>query len=134
MILEGIKALFGSTKVGDTAVDFVRKLGGLDELTDKEKLEAALAYMAATKHQSPTRRFIALAFVCGFMLFTFSWLVATVSFRLCAGLGCAPALSGQLDLLSDDLFAMIKELLSQPVNLVLIFYFTLGAGILNGKQ
>lgn len=125
MILQSIKALLGATKVADTAVDFVRKLGGLDELTDKEKLDAALAYLAATKHQSPTRRFIALAFVIGFMLFTFGWLVSTVAFRLCAGLDCAPALSGQLDLLSDDILGMLKEVILQPVNLVIGFYFVI---------
>lgn len=134
MILEGIKALFGTTKVADTAVDFVRKIGGLDELSAKEKLDAAMQYMQATKHQSPTRRLIAKLFVCGFMLFTFVWLVATIAFRLNAGLGGPEILTEQLNLLSGDLFAMIKELLSQPLNLVLIFYFTLGAGILNGKQ
>jgi hypothetical protein len=118
-----IGGMFSSSKLQDTAIDGIRKLGGLDEMTDKEKAEFLLSYLSQTKHQSPMRRFIAFAFVAGFMLFTGAWLITTVLFRVGMGFGWSPALMGQLDMLSDDIFAMTKEILLNPVNIIVGFYF-----------
>lgn len=118
-----IGGMFSSSKLQDTAIDGIRKLGGLDEMSDKEKADFLLSYMQQTKHQSPMRRFIAFAFVIGFMLFTGAWLITTVLFRVGMGFGWSPALMGQLDMLSDDIFAMTKEILLNPVNIIVGFYF-----------
>lgn len=126
-ILSGIASFFGgmfsSSKMQDVAIDGIRKLGGLDEMTAKERADFLLAYMQQTKHQSPMRRFIAFAFVLGFVLFTGAWLITTILFRVGMGLGWSPALMGQLDMLSDDIFAMTKEILLNPVNIIVGFYF-----------
>lgn len=126
-ILSGIAgfigSMFSSGKMQDVAIDSIRKLGGLDEMTDKEKSEFLLQYIRETKHQSPMRRFIAFAFVVGFMLFTGAWLICTVLFRLGMGLGWAPGFNGQMDLLADDLFVMTETILLQPVNIIIGFYF-----------
>lgn len=118
-----IGGMFSSSKLQDTAIDGIRKLGGLDEMNDKEKADWLLKYLEITKHQSPMRRLIALAFVVGLMLFTGLWLIATILFRVGMGLGWAPAFNGQMDLLADDLFMMCKEIILQPVNLIVTFYF-----------
>jgi hypothetical protein len=134
-MFSAIAGIFSSSKVGDTAVDFVRKIGGLDELTVKERLDAALAWMKETKHQSPVRRFIALAFVLGFMLFTFAWLVSTILFRIGSIFSWGtPELLVQFGLLSSDILSMLQLVLLQPVNLVIGFYFILGASPLKGKN
>lgn len=118
-----IGGMFSSNKLQDTAIDGIRKLGGLDDMTSKEKADYLLAYIDKTQHQSPMRRVIAFAFVIGFMLFTGSWLICTVLFRIGMGFGWSPALMGQLDMLSDDIFAMTKEILLNPVNIIVGFYF-----------
>lgn len=118
-----IGSMFSSDKMQDVAIDSIRKLGGLDQMTDKERADFLLQYMRETKHQSPMRRFIAFAFVVGFMLFTGAWLIFTILFRIGMGFGWSPALMGQIDMLSDDLFAMTQEILLQPVNIIIGFYF-----------
>lgn len=118
-----IGGMFSSSKLQDTAIDGIRKLGGLDEMNDKEKADFLLKYLQTTKHQSPMRRFIAFSFVIGLMLFTGTWLIVTILFRVGMGLGWAPALNGQLDLLADDIFLMCETILLQPVNLIIGFYF-----------
>lgn len=123
MLVDFIKGLFSSSKLVDTAVDGLRKIGGLDDMNPKDKAQFLLDYHNATKHQSPTRRLIAILFVVGLMLFTFIWLVATVLFRIGMAFGWSPALNGQMDLLADDIFMMCKEILFQPVNLIIGFYF-----------
>ena len=122
-LLSFIGGMFSSTKMQDVAIDGIRKLGGLDDMTDKEKAEFLLAYLSQTKHQSPMRRFIAFAFVVGFMLFTGGWLISTVLFRVGMGFGWSPALMGQLDMLSEDIFAMTETILLQPMNIIIGFYF-----------
>lgn len=118
-----IGSMFSSNKLQDTAIDGIRKLGGLDEMTDKEKADWLLEYIDKSKHQSLMRRAIAFAFLVGFMLFTGVWLICTIIFRVGLGLGWSPALMGQMDMLADDIFAMTKEILLNPMNLVIGFYF-----------
>ena len=116
-------SMFSSSRLQDTAIDGLRKLGGLDEMNPKEKSEYILAYMAATKHQSPMRRFIAFAFVAGLALFTFSWLICSILFRISLGLEWSPVFSEQMSMLAADIFIMLKEIILQPMNIIVAFYF-----------
>ena len=70
--------LFSSSKLTDTAVDGIRKLGGLDEMSGKEKAQFLLDYINTTKHQSPSRRFIAISMLIGLMIFTGMWLMMRI--------------------------------------------------------
>lgn len=121
--MQFIKSMFSSSKLTDTAIDGIRKLGGLDEMSDKEKADYLLKYIDATKHQSPMRRFIAFAFVAGWMLFSGFWLIATVFMWVYLFFGGDVEAAKNLDLLRTDLFDMLKEILAQPVNLIISFYF-----------
>lgn len=118
-----IGGMFSSDKMQDVAIDGIRKLGGLDDMTDKEKADYLLEYLKTTAHQSPMRRFIAFSFVIGFTVFTGLWLISTILFRVGMAFGWSPSLNGQMDLLSEDVFLMTKEILLQPMNIIIGFYF-----------
>ena len=119
--------LFSSSKLQDTAIDGLRKIGGLDELNGKDKAEFILAYIAASKHQSPTRRFIAIMMSIGFAVFAAVWLISTVSMYLYLFFGGSPVNAESLNLLRGDIFTMCKEILLQPVNIIISFYFIVDA-------
>lgn len=118
-----IKSIFGSSKIVDTANDAIRKLGGLDDMNAKERAQFTLDYIAATKHQSPVRRAIATCMLIGFMLFSGTWLLTTLFMWVYLFFGGDAELAKNLDLLRDDVFNMLKEIILQPFNLVLSFYF-----------
>lgn len=113
-------SLFSSSKLADTAVDGIRKLGGLDEMNGEQKAKFLLDYIEATKHQSPSRRFIAISMVIGLMLFTGVWLLLRV-------IACAVAYfggdNGPILLACSDIFNMAGEVLMQPMNIIIGFYF-----------
>lgn len=113
-------SLFSSSKLTDTAVDGIRKLGGLDEMSGKEKAQFLLDYINTTKHQSPSRRFIAISMLVGLMIFTGMWLMMRIvaTFIVYFG-GDAQALL----VACDDIYAMSKEVLMQPMNIIIGFYF-----------
>ena len=113
-------SLFSSSKLTDTAVDGIRKLGGLDEMSGKEKTQFLLDYINTTKHQSPSRRFIAISMLIGLMIFTGMWLMMRIvaAFIVYFG-GDAQALL----VACDDIYAMSKEVLMQPMNIIIGFYF-----------
>lgn len=113
-------SLFSSSKLTDTAVDGIRKLGGLDEMSGKEKAQFLLDYINTTKHQSPSRRFIAISMLIGLMIFTGMWLMMRIvaAFIVYFG-GDAQALL----VACDDIYAMSKEVLMQPMNIIIGFYF-----------
>lgn len=113
-------SLFSSSKLTDTAVDGIRKLGGLDEMSGKEKAQFLLDYINTTKHQSPSRRFIAIAMLIGLATFTGSWLIM----RIVAA--CVSYFGGDsttLIIACDDIYEMSKEVLLQPMNIIIGFYF-----------
>ena len=61
-IWAGVKSIFGFEGVGESALKIVEKLAGTD-FTAKEKADYILKYMETTKHQSPTRRILAVLFM-----------------------------------------------------------------------
>lgn len=113
-------SLFSSSKLTDTAVDGIRKMGGLDEMSGKEKAKFLLDYINTTKHQSPARRFIAMAMLIGLGTFTGSWLIIRIVAATVAYFG-----GDALELLAacDDIYIMAKEVLLQPMNIIIGFYF-----------
>jgi len=113
-------SLFSSSKLTDTAVDGIRKMGGLDEMSGKEKAQFLLDYINTTKHQSPARRFIAIAMLVGLGTFTGSWLIIRIAAATVAYFGGDAA---ALLAACDDIYEMSKEVLLQPMNIIIGFYF-----------
>jgi len=121
-----LAGLFSSTKMQDTAIDAVRKLGGLDDLNHKEKAQFLLDYMRETKHQSPVRRLIALLLTFAYVSVIIVWLVSAGSGYL---LNYVPAMeyAGAVKL-------FMESTLTQPFNIILSFYFVMNiASKLGGK-
>lgn len=112
--------LFSSNKLADTAVDGIRKLGGLDELSDKEKAQFLLDHINATKHQSPARRFIAIAMLMGLMVFTGTWLLLRI---VATAVAYSGGDNGDIIKACNDIFAMTESVLMQPMNIIIGFYF-----------
>lgn len=112
-----LTALFSSSKVQDTAVDALRKLGNLDEMTMQEKAAFLNEMMVNTKHQSPTRRFIALVLSLLFFLLITTWLVA-------AGVGYYFNLTVSLEF-AGAVKMFLADVVQQPFSIILSFYFVL---------
>lgn len=121
-MLTFLKSLFSSDKIGDTVIDLVRDVTGLNELNDQKKAELKnenikllTEYQQATKHQSKTRRFIAVAVTCVMVLFVLTWLLSQGAGTL-------------LDWKPGVYFAarvkvFYQDVLVMPTSLVLGFYF-----------
>jgi len=117
--------MFSSTKMQDTAVDAVRKLGGLDEMSSREKAQFLLDYMAATKYQSPMRRLIALLLTVVYVGVVCLWLGST-SVGYIWNVMPALELAGAVKL-------FMESVLLTPFNLVLSFYFVTNIAQRMGK-
>ncbi len=117
--------LFSSTKMQDTAIDAVRKLGGLDEMSAKEKSQFLLDYMQQTKHQSPVRRFIALSLTVMYSLVIALWLVYSGVGYL---MDYLPAME-----LAGATRVFMEGVLLQPFNILLSFYFVTNIASRIGK-
>lgn len=140
MLTQFLAGLFSSAKAQDVAIDAIKKLGGLDSMSDKERSEFLLQYMQTTQYQSPTRRFIAILFVVGLMLFTGCYALAgliemayvffsvdTSSLAaLAASENIAKIAVKPITQFKNDLYVMAKEVIFQPVNLIVGFYFAAG--------
>lgn len=107
--------LFSSSKAQDTAIDAVRKLGGLDDMNAKDKAQFLLDYITATKHQSPVRRLIALSLTALYSLIVTLWLVYSGVGYLFAYL---PAME-----LAGATKVFLESVVTQPFNIILAFYF-----------
>lgn len=121
-----LASLFASNKVQDLAIDGIKKLGGLNEMTDKEKSEYVLRYMELTKTQSPVRRLIAFTLTALYSLVVVLWLLS-------AGVGyLVPYLPAQE--LSGAFKMFFESVIVQPFNIILAFYFAVGALDKFGKK
>lgn len=107
--------LFSSTKMQDTAIDAVRKLGGLDEMSAKEKSQFLLDYMQQTKHQSPVRRLIALSLTVAYSTILLVWILA-------AGVGYLWTYTPAIEY-AGAVKMFMESTLVQPFNIILSFYF-----------
>ncbi len=140
-ILAGIKAFFSFDGVANSALKIVDKLAGTD-WTSKEKAEWMLQYQEATKHQSPARRFIAIAFTLGMALFGFSYLMAGVTAQayvfifttgdtlsqVSASQNLAEIRIKPLLVLQNNCYVYMKEVISNPMTWILGFYFAVDIG------
>ncbi len=117
VIASFISGLFNSSKATDMALDAIKKLGGLDEMTGKEKSDYLLAYLAATKHQSESRRFIALL-VCGV------WVLLLMVWVIASGVGTIGEFSNVM-LYAADIKLVLLDLVNTPFTVVLSFYFVM---------
>lgn len=130
-MLSFLKSLFVSDKFSDTVLDLVRDVTGLNDLNDAERarlhnenIALLTQYQQATKHQSKTRRFIAVSVTCVMLLFVLTWIVSQ-------GFGTL------MDWQPGVYFAarvkvFYEEVLVMPTSLVLGFYF--GVQALNSLQ
>lgn len=116
-----LKGLLGADKVVDSAMRIVDKIAGTD-FTSKEKAEFVLNYQRETKHQSPARRFIAIALTCTWVAMVALYIAGLVIEHLLAIDGAAG--------FSVALKGFMYENLKEPFNYVIMFYF--GIAALNG--
>ena len=140
-LLAGLKAFFSFEGVANSALKIVDRIAGTD-WTSKEKAEWMLKYQEATKHQSPARRFIAIAFTLGMALFGFTYLMAGATaqayvFIFTTGDTLAQVAASQnlaeirikpLLTLQNDCYVYMKEVLANPMTWILGFYFAVDIG------
>lgn len=107
--------MFSSTKMQDTAIDAIRKLGGLDEMSAKERHQFFLDYLNSTKHQSPVRRLIALTLTVAYSLVVLVWVVS-------AGIGYYAGHTPALEY-AGAVRMFMENVVVQPFNIILAFYF-----------
>lgn len=139
--LTGIKSFFAFDGVANSALKIVDKIAGTD-WTPKEKASFMLEYQQATKHQSPARRFIALAFTLGFALFGATYLLAGITHyiyiffatggdtlaEIAASQNIAEIKAKPLLQLQNDMLTYCKSTIMQPLNIILGFYFLVDIG------
>ena len=118
--------LFSSSKIQDTAIDAVRKLGGLDDMNGKDKAQFLLDYMDKTKHQSETRRFIAIVLVGLYGLLCLAWLAGSVA-------GYAFGFAGGVEF-AKQVIEFMAEIILTPFNLIMSFYFVINMVAKLGKS
>ena len=111
-----LTGLFSDSKVVDTALGIVDKVTGTD-WTPEQKAKFVLDYQAATKHQSPTRRFIATMIAVEQGLLILTWIVASILFR---GLDVAGA-----GLLAGDVSEFLQSNINVTMNVIVAFYFVM---------
>lgn len=114
-IFKSIIGFFSSDSGSSTAMKIVEKIAGVDGMTAKEKADFMLSYQEVTKHQSPARRIIAFSFTGLYIIAALLYLGA-VQFDNVAH--------------AATYKEFLKDVISQPMNLVIGFYFTMS--IANG--
>lgn len=121
-----VGSMFSSSKLQETAIDGLRKLGGLDEMSGQDKAKYILEYMSVTKHQSPMRRFIAFALTAVYCLCVVVWLGSAVCGYGFSVDACA--------MLAVNLKIFFAEVVLTPFNLILSFYYVVHlSGKVGGK-
>lgn len=121
-----ILGLFSGDKIGDTVLDLVRDKAGLNELTERERLEherqrieLITEYQRATKHQSAMRRWIAFCVTGMMVVFVVTWLVVQ---------GFGSLMDWQPGVYyAARIKSFYEDVLLMPTSLVLGFYFGIGA-------
>jgi len=110
--------LLGTEKATNLAIDLIADKAGLNDMNDKDKAQFILDYLAATKHQSPIRRLLAIIVI-------FTWATLILSWAVLCAVGNMLEVSGAITTASLY-FNMIKEV-SQYLAGLLAFYFANGA-------
>lgn len=139
--LAGLKAFFSFEGVANSALKIVDKIAGTD-WTPKEQADWILKYQEATKHQSPARRFIAIAFTLGMALFGFTYLasgcLASLYVFFASNGDTLAQLTNSQNLaeirvkplieLQNDCIIYMKDVISNPMTVILGFYFFVDFG------
>lgn len=110
-----IAGLFASSNVQDLAIDGLRQVSGLNEMTAKEKADYVLKYIETTKHQSPIRRLIAFLLTVLYVSVVIVWLVS-------AGFGYLLPNTASLEF-AGAVRMFMADVIVQPFNIILAFYF-----------
>lgn len=110
-----IATLFTSNKVQDLAVDAVREVSGLNEMSGRERADYVLKYIESTKHQSPMRRLIAFVLTLLYAGVVLTWLVS-------AGIGYYFGAVESLEF-AGAVKVFMTDAVVQPFNVILSFYF-----------
>ncbi len=132
-----ITSLLASDKMTSAAIDFIRDKSGANEMSAKDKADAMLQLMDKTRHQSSTRRFIAILTVVGVMLFSGVYLLvglieyfylffAVDTSSLAAASesqNLAEIKTSSLKAFKNDIYIYMKDVLKDPFSIVLGFYF-----------
>lgn len=136
-----VAAFFSFDGVANSALKLFDKIAGTD-WTPQQRADWILKYHEATKHQSPARRFIAVAFTVGMALFGFSYLASgciaqlyvfiasngdTLA-ELTASQNIAEIRVKPLLILQNDTYVYMKDVLSSPMTWILGFYFAVDVG------
>ena len=116
-IWSGIKSVFGFEGVGESALKIVDKLAGTD-FTAKEKADYILKYMETTKHQSPTRRILAVLFMSEQIMLVTVWIFSRAADRLMQLPGAG--------LLAEDINLFLQSNVNVSLGLIIGFYFIIG--------
>jgi hypothetical protein len=116
-----IKSIFGFSGVGETALKIVEKVTGTDDSPDKKR-EFILAWVAATKHQSVARRTIALSITFVWVVMVLTCVVSYIAGRYFYDTAINPGTA-----LAADISAFMQLNVSEPMNIVIVFYFTIQA-------
>jgi len=109
-IATSVLSFFGSSSGTNTALKIVEKVAGVDGMSPKEKADFLLAYQEATKHQSPARRVIAMSFTLLYVITSLCFLGAVIF-----------GADEQAKIFKE----FLKDVISNPMNLVIGFYFTM---------
>lgn len=115
-VLGFLAGMFSSDTVVNSATKIVDKIAGTDGMTPAEKAQFILDYKAATKHESVARRVIAFSLTALYVLNGLLYMIFT-------SVGKIFSLPG-FHLAGVDLLKFLESSLSNPFNIVLIFYFT----------
>ena len=132
-----IASLFTSDKMTSTAIDIIRDKSGVNEMTAKDKIDSTLQLLDKTRHQSSTRRFIAILTVVGVMLFSGVYLIVTLFEHLymffavdasslsaaAESKNLAEIKASSLKILKNDLYIFMRDVLKEPFSIVFGFYF-----------
>jgi len=114
-LLTSLGSFFGSSGFANTANDAIRKVGGLDDLNGKERIDKFIEVLKVTQQQSPARRMIAFV-VAGI------WALLVVCWLLMIGLNQFAA--------AMAIKEFMKETVTEPFNYIIAFYFV--SAILSG--
>tara|TARA_R110002074_G_scaffold195878_7_gene362465 strand:+ start:806 stop:1177 length:372 start_codon:yes stop_codon:yes gene_type:complete len=111
-----LSKLFAFDSVVNTGTKIIDKIAGTD-WTSKEKADWLLKYQEATRHQSPARRFIAIAITSIWCLLV---TVMTVSYII-GNIFSQP----EVLMIAKDMKMIMKDIVAEPMNLVIGFYFAI---------
>lgn len=114
-IVGWVASIFASSKVQDLAIDGLRQVSGLNDMTAKEQTEYIIKYIEVTKHQSPMRRLIAFTLTLLYALVIVLWLGSSLVGYYW---GYVPALE-----FSGAIKMFMSDVIVQPFNIILSFYF-----------